>query len=115
MAEKFGLVFHVLDAGCTACRPTRSPCSSGDHQPAVAAHPREQRLLDEVLTPDTRHSGFLDLVMPVGVPGHRQRGRGGPSRTLDRPSTSYSPAGVAAVDSFGKGLCLRGPADHEFL
>lgn len=88
MAEKFGLDFVVLDA--TALRDLRR--SHGMEANAFEVHPRTiislqwlrtprvQRLLDEVLTPDTRSRGFVDLLIVdeahhVAPPAPR-RGRG---------------------------------------
>ena len=71
MAEKFGLEFTVLDAA--ALRELRR--SHGLQANPFTVHPRTiislqwlrtprvQRLLDEVLTPDTRHPGFFDLMI----------------------------------------------------
>jgi superfamily II DNA or RNA helicase len=71
MAEKFGLEFAVLDAA--ALRELRR--SHGLQANPFTVHPRTiislqwlrtprvQRLLDEVLTPDTRHPGFFDLMI----------------------------------------------------
>ncbi|MEH0446683.1 DISARM system SNF2-like helicase DrmD [Streptomyces sp. B21-102] len=71
MAEKFGLDFVVLDAA--ALRELRR--THGLEANPFTVHPRAiislpwlrtprvQRLLDEVLTPETRHPGFLDLLI----------------------------------------------------
>ncbi|MGV9892994.1 DISARM system SNF2-like helicase DrmD [Streptomyces tendae] len=71
MAEKFGLDFVVLDAA--ALRDLRR--THGLEANPFTVHPRAiislpwlrtprvQRLLDEVLTPETRHPGFFDLLI----------------------------------------------------
>ncbi len=71
MATKFGLDFVILDAA--ALRELRR--SHGLQANPFATHPRTiislswlrtprvQRLLDEVLTPQTRHPGFFDLLI----------------------------------------------------
>ena len=71
MTEKFGLDFTVLDAA--ALRDLRR--SHGLQANPFTVHartivslqwlrtPRVQRLLDEVLTPQTRHPGFFDLMI----------------------------------------------------
>lgn len=71
MAEKFGLDFVVLDA--PALRELRR--THGLEANPFSVHPRViislpwlrtprvQRLLDEVLTPETRHPGFFDLLI----------------------------------------------------
>ncbi len=88
MATKFGLDFVVLDAG--ALRGLRR--THGLEANPFTVHPRTivslqwlrtprvQRLLDEVLTPDTRHPGYFDLLVVdeahhVAPPAPR-RGRG---------------------------------------
>ncbi|WP_254708888.1 DISARM system SNF2-like helicase DrmD [Streptomyces lunaelactis] len=71
MGEKFGLDFVVLDAA--ALRELRR--THGLEANPFTVHPRAiislpwlrtprvQRLLDEVLTPQTRHPGFFDLLI----------------------------------------------------
>ncbi|MFH8681263.1 DISARM system SNF2-like helicase DrmD [Streptomyces lydicus] len=71
MAEKFGLDFVALDA--PALRELRR--THGLEANPFTVHPRViislpwlrtprvQRLLDEVLTPETRHPGFFDLLI----------------------------------------------------
>jgi len=71
MLEKFGLDFAVLDAA--ALRESRR--THGLEANPFTIHPRAiislpwlrtprvQRLLDEVLTPQTRHPGFFDLLV----------------------------------------------------
>ncbi|MGC5002641.1 DISARM system SNF2-like helicase DrmD [Streptomyces sp. DT203] len=71
MAEKFGLDFVILDAA--ALRELRR--THGLEANPFTVHPRSiislpwlrtprvQRLLDEVLTPETRHPGFFDLLI----------------------------------------------------
>ncbi len=71
MAEKFGLEFTVLDA--QALRDLRRShgllANPFTVFPRVIISlqwlrtPRVQRLLDEVLTPDSRHPGFFDLMV----------------------------------------------------
>ncbi|MDQ3150984.1 MAG: SNF2-related protein [Actinomycetota bacterium] len=71
MAEKFGLDFTVLDAA--ALRELRRTHGLQANPFTVHARtiislqwlrtPRVQRLLDEVLTPQTRHPGFFDLMI----------------------------------------------------
>ncbi len=88
MAEKFGLGFEVLDAA--ALRELRR--SHGLQANPFAVHPRTiislpwlrtprvQRLLDEVLTPQTRYPGFVDLLIVDEAhhcaPPAPRRGRG---------------------------------------
>src|SRR5262249_5713762 len=71
MAGKFGLDFTILDAGA----PRELHRRHGLEADPVAVFPRGvislqwlrtprvQRLLDEVLTPQTRHPGFFDLLV----------------------------------------------------
>ncbi|WP_328865170.1 DISARM system SNF2-like helicase DrmD [Streptomyces sp. NBC_00304] len=88
MAEKFGLDFVVLDA--VALRELRR--THGLEANPFTVHPRAiislpwlrtprvQRLLDEVLTPETRHPGFVDLLIVDEAhhcaPSAPARGRG---------------------------------------
>jgi len=88
MASKFGLDFVVLDAA--ALRELRR--SHGLEANPFTVHPRTiislqwlrtprvQRLLDEVLTPQTRHAGFFDLLIVDEAhhcaPPAPRRGRG---------------------------------------
>lgn len=88
MAEKFGLDFVVLDAA--ALRELRR--THGLEANPFTVHPRAiislpwlrtprvQRLLDEVLTPETRHPGFVDLLIVDEAhhcaPSAPARGRG---------------------------------------
>jgi superfamily II DNA or RNA helicase len=88
MADKFGLDFVVLDAA--ALRELRR--THGLEANPFTVHPRAiislpwlrtprvQRLLDEVLTPQTRHPGFFDLLVVDEAhhcaPPSPQRGRG---------------------------------------
>ncbi|MEV6855419.1 DISARM system SNF2-like helicase DrmD [Streptomyces microflavus] len=88
MAEKFGLDFVVLDA--MALRELRR--THGLEANPFTVHPRAiislpwlrtprvQRLLDEVLTPETRHPGFVDLLIVDEAhhcaPSAPARGRG---------------------------------------
>jgi len=71
MAEKFGLNFTILDAD--ALRDLRRSHGLQANPFTVFPRtiislqwlrtPRVQRLLDEVLTPQTRHPGFIDLLI----------------------------------------------------
>jgi superfamily II DNA or RNA helicase len=88
MAGKFGLDFMVLDAA--ALRELRR--THGLEANPFTVHPRTvislqwlrtprvQRLLDEVLTPQTRHAGFFDLLIVDEAhhcaPPAPRRGRG---------------------------------------
>ncbi len=88
MQSRFGLSFHILDAdalkqlrrthGLQANPFTVFPRTIISLQ--WLRSPRIQRLLDEVLTPDTRHPGFFDLLIVDEAhhcaPPAPQRGKG---------------------------------------
>ena len=71
LAEKFGLNFHVLDAAALKALRRSHGLEANPFSvfPRTIVSlpwlrtPRVQRLLDEVLTPQTRHPGFFDVLV----------------------------------------------------
>jgi len=71
LAEKFGLDFHVLDAAALKALRRSHGLEANPFSvfPRTIVSlpwlrtPRVQRLLDEVLTPQTRHPGFFDVLV----------------------------------------------------
>jgi SNF2 family DNA or RNA helicase len=68
MEAKFGLGFTIVDTAqlrelrrSHGWKPTLRRLPAHDHQPAMA--PRVQRMLDEVLTNESRFPGFFDLLI----------------------------------------------------